>query len=249
MTQEIISFRNEVINPIINDLSKLFDITVGKCGPENSGAQFLGMLGILVGIETIAQFTNPCSDKEFELEAKKYYKKLSKNTSINEAERMNVKKYLTCRFHSSEATDLPVNFIKAYFDPIFSNSKPIKKEPCLAELIWKFRNTQVHSYRPYLSEDKKWRGRINWLYFEPKCKIGIGIAVLDQSMRHGQKEPVFNLTKKQGDYRWLEVTVQVLFVHFIWAIERYINQLSIDPPLYKTFIQNYVRLKQQYLLA
>ncbi len=50
------AFTNKLVDPLVYDLTKVLEITAYNSGVSNHGVNFVGMLNVLAGIESISQF-------------------------------------------------------------------------------------------------------------------------------------------------------------------------------------------------
>ena len=226
-------FREKLIKPACEDIRRILEITCSSSGSENHGPNFIALSAILIVIETISQFTNKIEKKDLNS---------FKKTAISKYEELdpNIKKFLLPRFmpEDSDGSRLAVTFIKNYFDDIFS--RPVNGcNGCLADIVWKYRNPQIHGYYPFISE--KLRGSVLWLYKEPRNRMGVKIEEVEKEF-DSYKNSLYGV---EGEY--FKLCPHILFVYFKFAIERYLDDIKEKPEsIGDNFMKNYKRLADQY---
>lgn len=77
----ITDFNKKLITPLFEDIRRTLEVTCDKTGEDNHGSNFIGNAVVLLGIESVAQFTDPNTKEDhilFKKQAKEYYKKITK---------------------------------------------------------------------------------------------------------------------------------------------------------------------------
>jgi hypothetical protein len=233
----ISSFKGRLLNPLISDITRIMDITSGKSGPDNGGVNLTAMIIVLVAIETVSQFIIEEDLESFKVNAKEEYKKLPSNLK-----KMFIERTLPSGLFP------PIQFIEKYFDSNFLEYTEIESNENLAKLIWKFRNAQAHSFYPFISmnESGTIRGRVNWVYCNPTSgRIGLSMNEIKELQRI-KPQNIYGIEPGAGNTKWFAVSVQILFLHFILATERYLTKLEVDNAIFDIFFKNYLRLKDLY---
>lgn len=227
--------QKRILQPLYADITRTLEVTCYKRGPKNHGSNFVGNAVVLSGIETVAQFTDPDSEekqREFVEKAKSLHKALTPEQ----------KQYLSWRDRRVPGSELARDFMKKYFDSVFS-----KKElgTRVYELVWAFRNPHMHAFYPYYEKrfnNKTICGGVMWLYGNRTKKTGIRIKTLETRFE----------SKKQKLYRiedeWFLLCPQILFVYFKRAVERFLEEVLAEKSVQCLFLQNYSRLARRYNL-
>lgn len=229
-------FNGKLLCPLFHDITKVLEVTAPYCGIANHGANFAGMLCVLVGIETVSQFIVKMSSKDIDSENQKA-KDLYQNLKSG-------KKLLTYqRFPKSEAK----NFMKSCFDNVFKTKIPKCDSAHLYELVWKFRNAHAHSFYPFIDEKKRVYGAISWMYKNPMTKAGISLVELENDFAfHKHKLYSIQKDKKDEDKSCFAVCPHILFIYFKQACKDFIKKIENGDKEYDLFLQNYKRLASNY---
>jgi len=230
----ITDFREKLVNPLFADITRTLEVTCHKAGDENHGSNFVGNAAVLSGIETLAQFIDQHTEEErrvFTEQAKKHYK------SIDDEK----KKYVTPRYNPSEGSELVKTFMKKYFCTSVFQKKEFGVP--LYDLIWAFRNPQVHAFYPYYQRTfntKKVSGAVDWLYLDPGRRIGITIRGVEEDF-DARKQQLYRV---EGDC--FRICPQILFVFFKQAVDKFIAAVRDVAAVKETFCKNYKRLAESY---
>lgn len=227
MAVKLISeFRRTVTEPLCQDIRRVLEVTCHFSGPDNQGSNFLGNLVVLIGIETVARFTNlktPEEVSKFRLDAEEIYKALDRDK----------KEFLSYRHEPSmvSGSRLAIDFIKKYFDERFSRTEV--NGLTLADIVWKFRNAHSHTFYPFIAPDM--RGAVKWFYRNPDPKIleGMTIAEIERNFDEA-KDCLYNI--HDG---WFDLCPQILFVYFKRGILSYFDAVETDRTVQMTFQRNF----------
>lgn len=108
----------------------------------------------------------------------------------------------------------------------------------LADVIWKFRNAHTHSYYPFITD--KIRGAVDWLYADPRNRIGVAIANVEANF-NSYSNCLWGLSGE-----WLRLCPQILFVYFKKGINKYLDSVVADDEVGNIFIKNCENLAEVY---
>ncbi|KKR06258.1 MAG: hypothetical protein UT34_C0001G0298 [candidate division WS6 bacterium GW2011_GWF2_39_15] len=232
---KVATLKLKLIDPMIYDITEILNITANKTGQDNHGVQLMAMISVLVAIETVSQFIISEALEAFVIEAKSIYKGLSK-----------VQKLYTLPRIIPQGINSPITFMENYFEPIFKNTVMGEINLNLAEMIWKFRNSQAHAFYPFMLEDRSVRGRVNWMYQKPSERKGISIHEIEL-LNKTTPQAVYGIEEGEKGTKWIAVNVQVLFVYFKIALDKYFQAINSDTAVAEVFLRNYQRLKTLYM--
>lgn len=234
MKKVIADFNKKLIIPLFEDIRRTLEVTCHNSGNDNHGSNFIGNSIVLLGIETIAQFTDSSTEedyKSFKKEANECYK------SIEEEKQ----KYCIPKHSPSNGSDLAKSFMKEYFNKNIFQKKEFGVP--LYEVVWAFRNEHMHSFYPYYKKtfnENSISGSVSWLYLDSNNRIGITIKELEDNFE--QHKSKLYLIKDNN----FCICPQILFVFFKQAVDEFIKKVDNSDDIYKKFHQNYKRLAQYY---